>query len=196
MKAIQLIYYYIFKFPYYKIVLGNIGSRSKLISPILSGSKRIFIGRNVYVRKNTWLAAEPVTGDNKCKLVIGDGTYIGNFCHFFASSLIEIGDRVLFADKVYVSDNLHSYENITLPVMDQPVKQLSPVLIGSGAWIGENVCIMGCSIGKNTVIGSNAVVTKDIPDYCVAVGAPAKIIKRFDFSSNEWKKTNEWGQFI
>ena len=196
MKFIQLVYYYFFKFPYYKMVLGKIGSGSKLISPMLSGSKRIFIGKKVYVRKNTWLAAEPVTGDQQCRLVIGDGTYVGNFCHFYSSSLIEIGEKVLFADKVYVSDNLHSYNNIHLPVIEQPIRQLSPVTIGSGAWIGENVCIIGCTIGRNAVIGANAVVTTNIPDYCVAVGAPAKIIKRFDMVTNEWKKTNELGQFI
>lgn len=196
MKILRLFYYYLIKFPYYKIVLGEIGVGTKLISPILSGSKRIYIGKNVYIRKNTWLAAQPVTGNDTCKLIIGDGTYIGNFCHFFASNVIEIGDAVLFADKVYVSDNLHTYEDVSLPVIQQPIKQLSPVIIGSGAWIGENVCIIGCTIGKNSVIGANAVVTKNIPDYCVAVGAPAKIIKRFDFSTMEWKKTDDTGQFI
>ncbi len=176
--------------------MGSFGNGSKLISPMLSGTKNIFIGKKVYVRKNTWLAAEPVTGDKNCKLVIGDGTYVGNFCHFYASSKIEIGEKVLFADRVYLSDNLHSFENIHLPIIDQPVKQIAPVIIGSGAWLGENVCVIGASIGKNSVIGANAVVTKDIPDYCVAVGAPAKIIKKFNFETNQWQKTDEHGKFI
>ncbi len=196
MRILFLISYYIFKYPYYKLVMGSFGNGSKLISPMLSGTKNIFIGKKVYVRKNTWLAAEPVTGDKNCKLVIGDGTYVGNFCHFYASSKIEIGEKVLFADRVYLSDNLHSFENIHLPIIDQPVKQIAPVIIGSGAWLGENVCVIGASIGKNSVIGANAVVTKDIPDYCVAVGAPAKIIKKFNFETNQWQKTDEHGKFI
>lgn len=196
MRIFYSLFYYLFQFPYFKIVLGGIGIGSKLQSPMLTGSKRIFIGKKVYVRKNTWLAAEPLTGKLHCSLTIGDGTYIGRFCHFFASSKIEIGKKVLFADKVYLSDNLHGYESIEIPIIDQPLKQLSPVIIGDGAWLGENVCVIGAKIGKNSVIGANAVVTKDIPDYCIAVGSPARIIKRYDFVSKSWKKTDSEGKII
>ncbi len=196
MRIFYSLFYYLFQFPYFKIVLGGIGIGSKLQSPMLTGSKRIFIGKKVYVRKNTWLAAEPLTGKLQCSLTIGDGTYIGRFCHFFASSKIEIGKKVLFADKVYLSDNLHGYESIEIPIIDQPLKQLSPVIIGDGAWLGENVCVIGAKIGKNSVIGANAVVTKDIPDYCIAVGSPARIIKRYDFVSKSWKKTDSEGKII
>lgn len=60
-------------------------------------------------------------------------------------------------------------------------------MIGNVAWIGENVCIIGASVGKNSVIGANSVVTRDIPDFCVAVGSPARVIKKFDFSDECWK---------
>jgi len=196
MKYIKLIYYYFFCYPFLKSTLGEMGVGSKIFSPMISGGKRIFIGNHVYIRKNTWLAAEPVTGISDCKLIIGDGTYIGNFCHLYASSRIIIGKKVLFADKVYVSDNLHSYDDINTPIMDQPIKQLSIVNIGDGAWLGENVCIIGASVGKNCVIGANAVVTKNIPDYCIAVGAPAKIIKRYHLENKKWQKTDEQGNFI
>ena len=66
--------------------------------------------------------------------------------------------------------------------------QKKPVIIGEGSWIGENVCIIGASVGKHCVIGANAVVTKDIPDYCVAVGTPAKIIKKYDTKIKKWIK--------
>jgi acetyltransferase-like isoleucine patch superfamily enzyme len=59
-------------------------------------------------------------------------------------------------------------------------------LIGDGSWIGENACIIGAHVGKNCVIGANAVVTSDIPDYSVAVGVPAVVIKRFDAPSKMW----------
>jgi acetyltransferase-like isoleucine patch superfamily enzyme len=188
--------YYLFKYPAFKLRLGSIGAGSKLLQPIITGGKRIFIGRNVYIRKHTWLAADPVTGDANCRLIIGDGTYIGNFCHIYATSKIEIGKKVLLADRVYLSDNMHAYENIQLPVMDQPVKQLSPVVLKDGCWLGENVCVIGAIIGKNSVVGANAVVTKDIPDYCVAAGSPAKIIKRYNPSAGSWQKTNDAGEFI
>jgi acetyltransferase-like isoleucine patch superfamily enzyme len=190
------IIYYLFKYPVFKLQLGSIGSGSKLLQPIITGGKRIFIGKNVYVRKHTWLAADPVTGDAHCRLTIGDGTYIGNFCHIYATSSIQIGNKVLLADRVYLSDNVHSYENIHQPIMEQPVKQLKPVILKDGCWLGENVCVIGATIGRNSVVGANSVVTKDVPDYCVAVGSPAKIIKRYNTSTNSWQKTNNEGEFI
>ena len=138
----------------------------------------------------------PLTGENECNLIIGEGTNIGHFNHIYATKSIIIGKKVLTADKVYISDNLHSYENINIPIIDQPIKQISTVEIGDGSWLGENVCVIGAKIGKNCVVGANSVVTKDVPDYCVAVGSPAKVIKRFCLNSNEWLKTDEKGNFI
>ena len=188
--------YRLFIHPFFQLQLGSIGAGSKLLQPTITGSKRIFIGKNVFVRKNTWLAADPATGDANCRLVIGDGTYIGNNCHIYASSLIEIGRKVLIADKVYLSDNIHSYENVNVPVIDQPVKQLNAVILKDGCWLGENVCVIGAVIGKNSVVGANSVVTNDIPDYCVAVGSPAVVIKRYNFETKQWCKTDKEGQFI
>jgi acetyltransferase-like isoleucine patch superfamily enzyme len=196
LKKIKLLFYYVFMSPYYKATLGSIGSGSKLISTTLSGGKRIFIGAKVYINDKGWLAGEPLTGDTNARLIIGDGTYIGRFCHIYATSKIEIGKKVLMADKVYISDNLHSYENIELPVIDQPIKQTNPVIIHDGAWLGENVCVIGASVGKNSVIGANSIVTKNIPDYCVAIGSPAAIIKRYNFDSKQWQKTDKEGNFI
>ncbi len=193
---LHLAFYYFFIHPIYKLQFGQIGKGTRLIKPMIDGHKRIFLGDKVFIRKNTWLAAYPVTGIESCRLIIGDGSYLGNFCHVFASSKIEIGKKVLIADRVYISDNVHGYKNIHLPIIDQPVEQTDTVLIDDGAWIGENVCIIGASVGKNSVIGANAVVTKNIPDYCLAVGAPAKIIKRYNFEHKEWQKTNKFGEFI
>jgi acetyltransferase-like isoleucine patch superfamily enzyme len=193
---LKKIIYAVFKSPFYKVRLGIIGSGSKLIKPTLSGGKRIFIGSQVYINDRGWLACEPLTGEADPKLIIGDGTYIGRFCHIYATSKIEIGKKVLMADKVYISDNLHSYENIDLPVIDQPIRQTKPVIIGDGAWLGENVCVIGASVGRNSVIGANSVVNKDVPDHCVAIGSPAVIIKRYHAETKQWQKTDKDGQFI
>lgn len=65
----------------------------------------------------------------------------------------------------------------------------SKVIIGEGSWLGTNVVVVGkVRIGKHCVIGANSVVTKDIPDYSVAVGIPAKVIKKYDFANEEWVK--------
>ncbi len=195
-KKINLLLYYLFRYPVYKMLFGKIGPSSRLIYPTIDGYSNIYIGSKVYINDRAWLACLPITGDRNCKLIIGDGTYIGRFSHIYAVSKIEIGKKVLIADKVYLSDNLHGYKNIELPIIDQPIEQTNPVIIDDGAWLGENVCVIGARVGKNSVIGSNSVVTKDIPDYCVAVGSPAIIIKRYNFETKQWCKTNPDGQFI
>lgn len=68
--------------------------------------------------------------------------------------------------------------------MKQPIIQKGTVEIGEGSWIGENVCIIGAHIGRHCVIGANSIVTKNIPDYSIAVGTPAK---DYDFEKKEWK---------
>ena len=196
LRKIDLLFYYLFKYPVYKILFAKIGSRSRLLGTRVEGYNRIQIGSKVYINTGGWLACIPLTGNADCLLSIGDGTYIGRYSHIYATSKIEIGKKVLMADKVYLSDNLHGYKNINLPVIDQPVEQLHPVIIKDGAWLGENVCVVGATVGKNSVVGANSVVTKDIPDHCVAVGSPAIIIKRYDFKKNEWCKTDKEGNFI
>ncbi len=173
---------------YYRFLFAQIGAKSRIISPLkLEGSKNINIGKGVRINYKTWLAALPLTKEKECLLEIGDGTVIGNFNHIYATKLIKIGSNVLTADKVYISDNLHGYQNVNLPIMSQPIIQNNIVEIGDGTWLGENVCVLGVKIGKNCVIGANAVVTKDIPDYCVAVGNPARVIKKYNYETKSWE---------
>ena len=153
----------------------------------IQGGESIIIGKRVTIHEMCWLAAAPLTGENKANLVISDGSVIGDYNHFWATKSIIIEKDVLTANHVYISDNLHGYDYIEEPILKQPIVQLKEVRIGEGSWIGENVCIMGATIGKHCVIGANAVVTKDSPDYSVAVGIPAKVIKRYNFENNTWE---------
>ena len=181
----------------YKSKFKNFGNKSGIYSHLkIDGIENISIGSNVNVAYKTWLAAVPHTGASKCELIIGDGSSIGNFNHIYATQSIIIGKNVLTADKVYISDNLHSYENVLLPIMKQPIKQIAIVVIGDGCWLGENVCVIGASVGKNSVIGANSVVTRDIPDFCIAVGSPAQVIKRYCFENEKWLKTDKNGNFL
>ena len=169
---------------------ASFGKNSCIGIPLrINGANRIYIGDNVSIHYLTWLACIPLTGvSGGGKLIIEDGCVIGDFNHIFSTFEIVLRKNVLTANHVYISDNQHCYEDINTPIVKQPIKQLSKVEIGEGSWIGENVCIMGCSIGKGCVIGANSVVTHDIPDYCIAVGAPAKIIKKYDFDTKIWIK--------
>jgi acetyltransferase-like isoleucine patch superfamily enzyme len=151
----------------------------------VQGKKYISIGRNSIVQRGGWLLALKID-DSIPKLEIGDNCAIGDYCHITAVRKVKFEDDVLLANNVYISDNLHGYENINIPILNQEVIFKKEVIIGSGSWIGENVCIIGASVGRNSVIGCNSVVTKDIDDYCIAVGSPARVIKRFDFNTRQW----------
>ncbi len=151
------------------------------------GRENISIGKDVVVQRGSWLGAVPLTGKS-CLLEIKNGTIIGNYNHIYATSRIVIEESVLLADKVYISDCAHNYEDINLPIIKQGVKQLSEITIGTGSWLGENVCIIGASVGKHCVIGANSVVTHDIPDYSIAVGSPAQIKKTYNFKTQKWER--------
>ena len=73
-----------------------------------------------------------------------------------------------------------------IPIKNQEIQFLQKVTVGEGSWLGENVSVIGASVGRNSVIGANSVVIKDIPDYCVAVGAPAVVIKHYDSVMSCW----------
>lgn len=175
---------------------GRFGKGTRIVSPIgLEGPERIFLGDGVYVAALSCLAATPHTGAIDCRLEIGAGSRLGRFNHVYATRRITIGRRVLTANNVYISDNLHGFADAATAIMDQPIRQITDVAIGDGTWLGQNVCVIGATIGRNCVVGANSVVTRDIPDFCVAVGSPARIIRRFDPTGGTWRNTDDAGNF-
>jgi acetyltransferase-like isoleucine patch superfamily enzyme len=171
------------------------GRGARVIWPLrIVGSRFVRLGDGVTVQYGAYIAVLQTSSQTPA-LDIGSGTQVGNHSHIICTRKIEIGARVLIADRVYIADNLHEYQDVERPVMDQPLRQLEPVAIGAGSWIGENVCIVGCTIGKNCVIGANSVVTRDIPDYCVALGCPAVPVKRFCRDTGTWRKVDSCANF-
>ena len=172
----------------YKHSFKQVGQRSRIINPLqIDGKENISVGNDVIVNEGAWLAAMPLTG-REVHLVLSDRVCLGHHNHIYATESIVIEKDVLTADRVYISDNIHGYEDITTPIIKQPIKQCKKVVIGEGSWLGENVCVIGSKIGKHCVIGANAVVTRDIPDYSVAVGAPAKVIKYYSKLHEKWER--------
>ena len=110
---------------------------------------------------------------------IGKGSEIGERCRISIANSLEIGEKVLLSPNVYITDCDHEYHDEAVAVIDQGIVQKGQkVSIGEGSYIGINAVIVGnVKIGKHCVIGANSVVTKDVPDFCVAVGCPAKVIK-------------------
>lgn len=170
----------------YRFVFGKLGRGAYLFQPFrVDGSRAIEIGRNSLFQRGTWLYCIALD-ELPAVLKVGNGCVFGYNNHIASVREVIIGDYVLTANNVYISDNLHGYEDVTRPIIQQPVRFKKAVSIGEGSWIGENACIVGASIGRNCVIGSNAVVTRDIPDFSVAVGIPAVVIRQYDPQLQAW----------
>lgn len=176
---------------------AGFGRGTSVIFPAgVDGAANITLGDDVYIAYKTYLAALPHTGQAECRLEIGSGCRIGRFNHIYATQRVVLGANVLTANNVYISDNLHGYRNPDVPILQQPIVQNGVVEIGEGSWLGHNACVLGVRIGRHCVIGANAVVTRDIPDHCVAVGAPATIIRRYDPTTLAWRSTHPDGTFL
>ncbi|MEW6587008.1 MAG: acyltransferase [Nitrospirota bacterium] len=122
---------------------------------------------------------------------IGDLTSFGRCCFITAVNSIRIGKAVIFSDRVYVSDTQHRYDNPDVPVIFQGMTQNGSVEIGDHSWIGIGAVVLNARIGRHCVIGANAVVISDIPDYTVAVGSPARPVKQFNFDTSRWESCSD-----
>lgn len=110
-------------------------------------------------------------------LTIGDNFQMNDSCHIACAEHVVIGDDVLIASRVFISDHDHRIPDIGQSPLTSGL-DTAKVSIGSRVWLGEGVCILkGVTIGDDVVVGANSVVTKDIPSGTVCVGAPARIIK-------------------
>jgi acetyltransferase-like isoleucine patch superfamily enzyme len=156
---------------------ASFGPRSVIQLPVrLSGEEAISIGSDVVVGPNSWLNVVPGTGG---RITIGDGTYTSGFITISAASSIRIGTKVMIARYVIIADCEHEFGDIRIPIWDQGIRRVQPVEIADWAWLGQGAYIgPGVKVGKGAVVGANSVVLNDVPDYCVAVGAPARIIRR------------------
>lgn len=150
----------------------------------LKGAQYITIGKGTKIDNAAILTAWDCYGERHFKptISIGMNCHIGEYVHISAINKIFIGDNVLTGRYVYISDNSHGQVNIDeaeISPIERPLYSKGEIVIEDNVWIGEHVCILpDVHIGKGAIIGANAVVTHDVPAYCVAGGNPAKIIKK------------------
>lgn len=179
-----------------KYIFGFI--RAKKNGVVLRGC--VYIGKhcNIQGRKNI-VFGERVQIRPYCDIYGGDeGLVIGNNCDIGTRNRIAghvcIEESVLTGPDVFICSYDHEYRDISKSVIEQ--KEFIPkrnkhdgIIIGSGSWIGIHAVISGdVHIGKHCVIGANSVVIMDVPDFCVVAGAPAKILKRYNFTTQKWEK--------
>ncbi len=188
-----------------RVTMPNFGNVSKNIS--IHSPRRIinpeymFLGDNIQLGPGSLLIAithyPPISWKHpekhqftqkfSPKIIIGNRVTSTADLQIAAMSEITIEDDVMFASNINITDGLHGYENPNEPYKYQKIFRIAPIRIKQGCWIGQNVVILpGITIGKFSIIGANSVVTKNLPDRCIAVGSPAKVIKKWDETTQKW----------
>jgi putative lipopolysaccharide biosynthesis O-acetyl transferase wbbJ len=163
----------------------------------IRGGKMIDWGKKLTTGVGCRIEAFIADEDSNSKIHFGDRIQLNDYVHISSVKSVTIGDDVLIASHVYISDNSHgSYrgdKNDTSPLII-PTKRpyyTAPVKIGNRVWIGEGVIIMpGVTIGNGSIIGAHSIVNKDIPGNTIAVGSPAKAIKHWNEITQKWEKAS------
>jgi acetyltransferase-like isoleucine patch superfamily enzyme len=177
----------------YKPFFGKFEFPSYIGKPtFLRNVKRIFIGKKVRIFPG---ARMEVIG-NDASIIFEENISIGQNLHITSASELIIGANTTITESVMITNIDHDYQEIGKHILEQKniVKETK---IGENCYIGYGVVIQaGTILGRQCVVGANAVVRGTFPEYSVIVGAPAKIVKRYDKNSGVWRRTNSVGEFI
>ena len=163
---------------------GAFGAGSLICFPTntIFNERYIHIGSGTMIGPGTTLSAGMVPGQVCIAdpvVRIGDRCLIGKGSGIVGHFSIEIGHDVWTGHHVYITDQNHGYDDITLPISQQTMPERA-VSIGDGSWLGHGTVVLpGARIGRNVTIGANSVVTGTIADFSVAVGNPARVIRRY-----------------
>ena len=157
----------------------------------------LLLGKNVYIGPNARIVGVRRYNNREFspEIDLSDGVSIQQGVHMTCAQSIRIGKNTAIAAYVTITDINHPYSDITIPIERQDI-EVMPVAVGENCKLyNGSVILPGISIGNHCVVGANAVVTHNVPDYCVVAGAPARIIKRYDVKSKKWRKTDQYGAF-
>ncbi len=164
---------------------------------LLLGTNFLHIGKNFYAHSNLWIEAIPEYKGQKFtpSITIGNNVSMGDGVHISCNNKVHIGNNVLFGSNVFVGDHQHgcysglNQTHIKIMPAQRPLSVSQGIEIGDNTWIANNVVITGgVTIGRGCIISANSVVNQDIADGTLAVGSPARAIKRFDTVENTWIK--------
>ncbi len=163
---------------------GRFGQHSVICFPVdtIFNERYIHIGEGTMIGAHVTLSAGMMPGQQCVTdpvVRIGDRCLIGKGSGIVGHLAIEIGNDVWTGHNVYITDQNHGYDDITRPISQQTMPE-EPVVIGDGSWLGFGTVVLpGARIGRHVTVGANSVVIGELPDYCVAVGAPAAVIRRY-----------------
>jgi acetyltransferase-like isoleucine patch superfamily enzyme len=177
-----------------RLIFGHYG-RNVYIHPgvRIVRPRFISIGDHVTIGTDTDIYVHPIDRDSKELIIqIGHHVHIGRNNIIGARKSVIFEENVLIGPHVMVGDHSHHYEDLDIPIQLQEATEAGPVRIERDSWIGANVLILPhVTIGRHSVVGANSVVNRDIAPYSVAVGVPARVIKRYDFNLKQWVRVDE-----
>ncbi len=168
------------------------GAGSRVEPPFrCHGLGQMALGRQVKIHRDSWLQVVLGHGASSApKLVIQDHADIGMGAQISAAQRITLGRHILLSRNVYISDHAHAFADPAVPIADQGITNIQPVVIGDHSWLGQNVVVLpGVTIGRHCVIGANSVVNRSIPDFVVAAGVPARFVRRYNPATAQWERT-------
>jgi acetyltransferase-like isoleucine patch superfamily enzyme len=138
---------------------------------------RLEVGPQVLFEPNVWL-----TGPRPARIHIGEGTFLNMGVMVASVELVEIGAHCMLANGCFVTDGNHRFDDPDVPVPWQGFTTKGPTRLGDNVWCGANVVITsGVTVGERCVIGSNSVVTEDVPPFSIAAGAPARVLRTIHY---------------
>ena len=179
--------------------LQECGNRSVIIKPLHITPEYISLGNRVFIKAFARIEGiASYAGDDtfKPEIIFEDGVSLEQNCHITAASKLVIGKDTLISFNVSIQDTDHGYQRLGIPIAKQTLT-VRKVKIGENCFVGSGARILGgTTLGKHCVVGANAVVRGTYPDNCVIVGAPAKIVKRYNSKTQQWHRTNAEGVFI
>lgn len=157
----------------------------------IEGKQNIEVGDHAWFGKGSEILAydSHFSEGLKSHLTIGDDVRANSRCRITCAGNITIGDHVLMAPDVFITDHNHGMDPLEPQGYSKQPLIIKDVVIGDGVWLGQRVCVLpGVTIGEHSIIGANSVVTHDIPAYSIAVGAPARVVKQWNDSEKCWER--------
>lgn len=154
----------------------------------LLGSKKIRIGKSSVLSDDVWINSNYRNDDLPLSTVeIGKNGYVGKRNFFSAGKRIKIGDYFMSGCNCSFLSSNHCINDPCVPYISAGCTFSDEIVIGDNVWIGACVTVLGSiKIGYGSIIGANSLVLDDIPPFSIAVGSPAKVIKRYSFLSKSW----------
>lgn len=157
------------------------GECSVVHQPVVSIVNPGGIAIGSWVNVGAYAVIEALVPERGVTVRIGDGAYLGNFLRLSAMSEVVVEAEALVSDRVYISDTGHRYEDTTVPIKRQGLRDGRRVVVGEGSWVGIGAVIVGdVTIGRNAVVAANAVVRDHVEPFTVVAGDPARVVRRYD----------------